>query len=95
MTYEMLKALAIVGAVWASVLAMVFWRQRHPATRRLVFAYLDSAAENGYFEPGEHWYGMSADELAYDLVCYASDCENLQPELLAPYVLEWKRRRGI
>lgn len=64
-------------------------------TRKMVFTQLDYAAQNGYFKLGEHCHGMSADEIAYDMVCYCEDCKNLRPEFIAPYVREWLRGRWL
>lgn len=66
---------------------------RRRGLRRIVFDNLDSAAENGYFEPGEHLDAMTADEIAYDLTCYAEECGGYPVAELAPYVRLWLQKR--
>lgn len=64
------------------------WRDRR-WLRRSVFANLDSAAENGYFEPGEHLYGATPDEIAHDMALHAEDLGALLGADIVPYVREW------
>ena len=57
--------------------------------RKIVFDNLARATECGSFEKDGQLYGMTAQEVAYDMACYASDCEFLAPKDLKPYVEEW------
>lgn len=84
-------AFAAFIVVLAGVLLVPTQRTR---VRRTVFRNLDSAAENGYFAPGEHLYGASPDEVAYDMTCYSSDFEGADATTLTPYVRDWGRKRG-
>lgn len=69
-------------------------RRRSTLLRGIVFDNLDSAAQNGYFEPDEHLHGMSPDEIAYDMVLHAVDCSEFVTPELTPYVRQWLRERG-
>jgi len=57
--------------------------------RDKVFANLDSARDNGYFEKGAQLHGMSATEIASDMVAYAEDCQDDDPVTLIPFIEEW------
>lgn len=63
--------------------------------RRQVFSNLDSAYENGYFEPGEYLSDMTAHSLSYDLKMYAPDLDDKAPHQLLPYVRDWLFQKGI
>lgn len=98
LSHAFMVAMFIIWSIPALVLAPRLLRALQPRSRKLrkmVFANLDSAAQNGYFEPGEHCHDMSADELAYDMTAYAADLESCHCWQLVPYVIEWKRKRGI
>lgn len=95
MTFAHWKAVVVyaVAAGAAVLIGLVAgWYEKRGRVRSIVFSDLDNAAENGYFGPGKQCHGMSPDELAYDLVCDASNCENFRPEQLTPYVREWLRK---
>lgn len=98
MTGEQLNAAGTLFMAYGAAIVLVAlfsrWRIR-TALRRAVFGNLDSAAENGYFEPGEYCHDMAADELAQDLTTYAADLEDERPETLTPYVVEWRNKRGL
>ena len=67
---------------------------RRQALRAKVFDNLDNALANGYFKPGSFCCGMSAEELAQDLLAYAADFEDVYAAYtIVPYVTEWKQKR--
>jgi hypothetical protein len=80
--------------VFASLAYIGFgtWKRRR-LLREIVFSSLDSAAQNGYFIPGEHLYGASPDEIAYNMQCYG-DCEDYTVPELTPYVRKWLYSKG-
>lgn len=63
--------------------------------RKSVFANLDNAYQNGYFNEGEQLHNASPDEIAYDMTCYAPDFEGNRPETLTPYVRKWMQQKGL
>lgn len=85
-------AIAILAPVLIAFL--VVWLLRS-IKRGLVFAALDSAYQNGYFEPDEHLHGASPNEIAYDMTTYALEFESTRPETLTPYVRQWLRHKGL
>ncbi len=67
----------------------------YKALRRTVFANLDDAAINGHFNKGEYLDGETPAGVAYDLTCYAEDCQDRHPKLLEPHVRAWMRQKGL
>jgi hypothetical protein len=63
------------------------------AIQRIVDRNLDSAKENGYFNPGEQLDGATAEEIAADMLAYASDVEGFDTALLIPFVQNWIDRQ--
>lgn len=57
--------------------------------RNRVFANLDNARENGFFDPGEQLHGATPEEIAGDLIAYAEDLANCDEEDLAAHVRDW------
>jgi hypothetical protein len=55
----------------------------------MVFADLDSAKTNGYFEPGKWLHGMDAEGIAEDMIMFAADLMDRDPEELIPHISEW------
>lgn len=62
--------------------------------RTKVFSNLDSAEANGYFDPGEQLDGVTADEIADDMIALAEDCESSTQSELLPFVEEWLAMHG-
>lgn len=89
-----LTGLVFIGAALSAIVIAV-WLLVRFTRRRLVFVVLDSAYQNGYFQPGEHLYGCSPDEIAYDITTYAIEFEDTPPENIAPYVRQWLRHKGM
>lgn len=87
--YIVAAALALGIGEWIN------YNTRCNALRRSVFANLDSAYENGYFEPGEHLDGMSAGEVVLDMLMYAEDLQGNTHDDIAPYVHEWMEAKGL
>ena len=63
--------------------------------RRRVFANLDNAYENGYFEPGEYLYGASACGVSWDLRAFAEDMYEYDAATLKPHVQAWLSHKGL
>ena len=97
MTWELKKGLFVFLAVFWGVPIMFWLHTFRPSAmlRSRVYNNLDFAAQNGYFEPGEHCHDMTADEIAYDLACYAADLDDRRPEELTPHVRRWLKKRGL
>jgi hypothetical protein len=57
--------------------------------RKIVFANLDDARDNGAFEPKGHLDGSTPLEIAEDMVALAEDCENFRAMELVPFIQEW------
>ncbi len=70
-------------------------RVRRAALRLAVHRSLDSAFENGYFQPGEQLHRAEAEDIAADLIAYAPDCEDAVQEELIAHVQEWLREKGM
>jgi hypothetical protein len=81
----------------AAVLTGLFveWRIRRRRLRRRVFSNLDSAAENGYFAPGEQLHNATTEDIAQDLVCYSDDFGDVDAKRLEPHVCAWLYHRGL
>lgn len=94
MTQAMWIAIGIiVAAQIGAIAAGVFWKRWR--LRRVVWSNLNAAYANGYFEPGEQCHDITAEDLAYDMVCYASDCEDFAPYELLPSVRTWLSWKGL
>jgi hypothetical protein len=63
--------------------------------RNIVFANLNFAAENGYFEKGEHLDGASPEEITDDMICYADNLVDYTQEQILPHVKEWVELRQV
>jgi hypothetical protein len=63
------------------------------AIQRIVDQNLDAAKENGYFNPGEQLDNATTEEIAADMLAYASDVENFDTALLTPFVQNWIDRQ--
>lgn len=88
----------IAAACFAMLLAVgLDVNIRYRSARRAVFENLDSAAENGYFAPGEQLDGATAEEIVGDLRAYAEDprLNDVNNGLLERAVLAWMHKRGI
>lgn len=57
--------------------------------RYRVYSSLDNALDGGHFKPGNACYGMSALDLAADLVAYDADLERYSVHDLLQYVNDW------
>lgn len=63
--------------------------------RRAVWANLDSAYKNGYFEPGEPLHMESARGVTFDLRAYAPDMHEMPADKLLPHVQKWLAYKGL
>lgn len=92
-------ALLIFVALPALAVCVGGWLFEHfTAKRRLrraVFANLDSAYENGYFEPGEYLHRAGARSITFDLRAFAPDMFDHPANKLLPYVAEWLDQKGL
>lgn len=97
MTPQEKYALVIIGVIWLAAIGTGLGWLAYEAfrLRRLVFVNLDAAYANGYFEPGEQLYGMTSDDIAHDMTCYAVDFEDTDAATLAPHVWSWRCERGL
>lgn len=77
---------APVGVAYA-IIRWLRWRR----IRRAVFANLDSAAEDGQFEPDGYLHGYTSFDVAADLEVYAEDCSGYTAEQMFPHVRAWMR----
>lgn len=75
--------------------SVAHWLMVRATVRAMIFANLDSAYQNGYFEEGQQFWGSGPHEIALDLTAYASDCEGRNPDTLAPHVRAWLYSKGI
>ena len=93
MTLFHILGLAIIAtAVLFGAGCLVGKLLKHRRLRDTVFANLDSARSNGQFERGGYLHGAVPCEIAYDLITYAEDCENENPDDLLPHVKSWMER---
>ena len=54
----------------------------------IVFSNLDATKDNGYDE----FLKQSAQDIAYDMLAYAADCEDIDDiSLLVSHIEEWQR----
>ena len=98
MTQAHVAAFAIsVFAIWALSLGAIYRRtlSRRTRLRWYVFNDLDNAYSNGYFEPEEHCHGMTADDLAQDLLLYSEGGSAYYADDVTPYVREWLTKKGL
>lgn len=76
-------------------IALEAWSRRN-TLRASVFVNLDHAYAGGQFDPLDGYlHGMTPDDIAYDLTCYAADLEHRKHSELRPYVLQWMQRKGL
>ena len=83
--------IALSGVVALAAAGVDRW-QYHEARER-VFGELDAAEFNGYFADGCYLSEATAAEVACDLTCYSSECEDIDPGELVPHVRAWMQRR--
>lgn len=93
------------STIWYAVGCVVFvnvlFIMRGAAVKRdklryKVFQNLNSAREDGQFAPPDGYlYAMTPAEVAYDLICYAEDCQYEETDVLTPYVKEWFTMWGM
>lgn len=57
--------------------------------KETVYADLDNARDNGYFQPGEMLHGADAEILALDLIAYSEDCYDVPESVLRQYCEAW------
>jgi hypothetical protein len=62
--------------------------------RVIVRDNLDTAEENGQFEPGEYLDGLDAEEIARDMAAFAEDVEDYEAAQLIPHIEEWLKEKG-
>lgn len=62
--------------------------------RKTVFVNLDNAFANGAFEADGHLCGSTPDDIAYDLIAFAADCEDFTSDQILPFVEEWLQQEG-
>lgn len=63
--------------------------------RQRVFENLDSALENDAFGEDGGLYGYTPREIAGDMVAYADDVGDEEPEALVPHVEAWLLEKGM
>ncbi len=63
-------------------------------TKEQVFENLNSAKENGYFEPGQYLHEINAEDLALDMIFYAENCESCEVDDILPFVKQWIEYNG-
>jgi hypothetical protein len=87
----------IVAGVGAAVLGATLLHFRHEDAkiRKAVFTNLDHALEGGQFEPelSGYLHGMSAIQIADDMMLHCDDVSMYSVELIFPYVEEWLEKR--
>lgn len=96
MTFGTVTVIAAIVAFAAIVGYCVHQHFERKHLCRSVWANLDSAYENGYFQPGEHCDRMTAEELTTDLALYAEDFDGMYYTVdIEPYVRMWLQSRGL
>lgn len=84
------------GALGMLIAGVLWVMSQRRQLRASVFANLDNAYAMGQFDPLDGYlHGMTPDDIAYDLTCYAADLEHRKHSELRPYVLQWMQYRGL
>lgn len=84
----------VTTGIGATVWIAEWWTLRNEL-RRVIWGNLNDAYECGQFEHDGACYGMTADDLAFDLTCYASDVEDAPLRKVAPHVRAWMKQKGL